>query len=186
VAAPKSEDATDLRDFGDSSGVLFRVKVVDAGGSGRLLAAADRLHTSDPKTANRRSLIRVASAPLDGEIWRFSIDSGGPILEFEQEFARESLLNSPHFMCLVYPQVLRELLRRALDDGIDDDEESSWQSKALSLGKRLSGKSAPENDPQGDDRACEEWIETVVTTFCKRHHVVRKYANVATDGGLEE
>jgi len=181
VANPSAEGPTDLGDFRDSSGVLFRAKVVDPSGSGRLLAAADRLHTADSKTANRRSLIRVASAPLDGEIWRFSIDMGEPLLEVEQKFARESLLNSPHFICLVYPQIVRELLRRALDDDPDDEDETSWQSKAVSFGERLSGKKAPENVEAGDD-ARDDWIEAVVTTFCKRHHLVRKYGDIDIDG----
>jgi hypothetical protein len=185
VANPSAEGPTDLGDFGDSSGVLFRTKVVDATGSGRLLAVADRIHTADPKTANCRALIRVASAPLDGEIWRFSIDPGGPLLEFETKFPRESLLTSPHFICLVYPQVLRELLRRALDEGLDDEDEGSWQSKAVFFGQRLSGKKAPEEDATGDDRASEEWINRAVTAFCKQHHLGRKYANAISGGGDE-
>jgi len=186
VANPGAKGPTGLEDFGDSSGVLFRTKVVDAGDSGRLLAEADRLHAAGPKDANRPSLIRVADADLDGEIWRLSFDAGGPLLELERKFARETLLNSPHFKCLVYPQVFRDLLRRALDEGLDDaEDEVSWQSKAVSYGQRLCGEDAPDGDDSGDDDAREDWITMAVTRFCKRHHLARKYTDVVIGGGAE-
>lgn len=187
VANTSAEEATVLEGFGNSDGVLFRIKVVDADGSGRLLAEADKLHPSDPKSTNRRSLIRVADADLGGELWRLSFDDGEPLLEIEQSFARESLLNSFHFQCLVYPQILRETLRAALDEGFDDDEgDASWQAKFISFGERLARANAPDVDSTGLDNVREEWITSAVTAFCKRHRVARKYADVALTGGTEE
>lgn len=183
VANPQANASTNLEGFGDWSGVLFRAKIVDASGDGRLIAEADRVHAAGPKQGTRRALLRVAEEELNGELWRLTFDAGGPLLLLEKRFTRESLLSSVEFRCFVYPQVFRELLRRALDEWDEDsDEEGSWQSKVVAHGRRLCGREVSENE---DDDAQEDWVTAAVTAFCRKHRLVRAYADSIDGGGAE-
>jgi hypothetical protein len=181
VVNPKPDGATSLEEFSDPQEVLFRAKIVDGSGSGRLLAEADQISTSNPDEGARKSFIRVKDADLQGEFWTISFDAAGPVLELERSLPRESLLNSPQFRCFVLPQVFRELMRKALDGWDDDPEdESTWQVRAVRAAERLCGREAPTTEDE-DDR--DDWVTTATRAFCRKHDFVRRYAEEVLRGG---
>lgn len=175
-----------LRDFGAGEGLLFRVKIVEPGAGEadavRILAQADRLKPSED--GPRRSLLPLDPDPsLRDEVWRLDIDENdGPLIKVSTHLVRDrhALARSPAFITLVLPEVLRRVLRWALEDGLPDD--GDWDTPRglwIRFGCGLIGQSEPPDEV--DDRedgadAREEWIDQVVTRFCRENRIDRLFS----------
>jgi hypothetical protein len=186
AAKPGAMGPTDLSGLPDAGLLLFRVKVIDVDEvAGRLLAEADRIRATDTEQGNRPSLIGVREANLSGELWCLVYEDDGPVLLLEQSLGpKELVLASPHFRWMVFPQLLREMLRRALRDAeaaADEDEDvSSWAEQVLRLGREMS---AVEEPSEADEDAQEEWITSAVRAFCRRHNFKQRYSSELFGGG---
>ena len=92
----------------------FRVSVIAANDSGRLLGLADKLRPKLPI----ESLLPLVPDDLGGEVWRLDYGQGDDIvvLKVNSELPdfSQAVRTDPVFRGLVMPQVLRSILERAL------------------------------------------------------------------------
>ena len=170
VGAPAEPDESDriLKDVPETS--QFRVSVIAAGDSGRLLGLADKLRPRLPV----ESLLPLVPADLRGEVWRLDYGQGDDIVvlkvngnlpDFDQRVRAD-----PAFRGLVMPQVLRSILERALLVDREDPREpeghwSPWFDLARSI---LPDRDPPSvgRDAQDDEVAhADRWIADVVAVF---------------------
>lgn len=148
----------------------FRVSVIAAGDSGRLLGLADKLRPRLPV----ESLLPLVPADLGGEVWRLDYGQGDDIVvlkvnrrlpDFDKTVSGDSA-----FRGLVMPQVLRSILERALlvdreDPGELEGRWSPWFDLAKSI---LPDRDPPSvgSDAQDDEIAqADGWISDVVAAF---------------------
>ena len=170
VGAPTepAERARILTDVPETS--QFRVSVIAADDSGRLLGLADKLRPRLPV----ESLLPLVPADLGGEVWRLDYGQGDDIVVLRvnrniPDFDR-TVRTDPAFRGLVMPQVLRSVLERALlvereDPGDPEGRWSAWFDLTRSI---LSDREAPSvsGDAQDDEIAqADRWIEAVVAAF---------------------
>jgi hypothetical protein len=148
----------------------FRVSVIAADDSGRLLGLADKLRPRLPV----ESLLPLVPDDLGGEVWRLDYGQGDDIVVLKvnsdlPDFSRV-VRADPVFRGLVMPQVLRSILERALlvereDPGEPEGRWTPWFELAARI---LPGASLPVvgHDAQDDEVArAERWIDQVVEVF---------------------
>ena len=161
----------------------FRVKVVEpaATGPGLLLAVADHIAPTglEGRKQQRVALFRVSyESEMKDEIWRLDYDDAGPILELQQMTGMKEIARREDFMALVYPEVMRQILRRVLlVDKIDDPqaEPNSWQARWLRFGAQQAGEAAPALDAGIASLEHEEWIGDASASFSRRQKLVSKF-----------
>ena len=119
----------------------------------------------------RRTLLPLAPATLQGELFRLDVSGEQPTLLVERELGGDwqAAAASPTFESLVYPQVLRSLISELLKDGWPDGEADSggWQVDWVLLLENLPGFA----DPPDDEIEYPDWIDTVVEAFCRDHRM---------------
>lgn len=148
----------------------FRVSVIAADDSGRLLGLADKLRPKLPV----ESLLPLVPDDLGGEVWRLDYGQGDDIVVLKvnsdlPDFS-QAVRTDPVFRGLVMPQVLRSILERALlvereDPGEPEGRWTPWFDLARGI--------LPDDDPpvvghdaQDDQVArAEQWIDNVVEVF---------------------
>lgn len=148
----------------------FRVSVIAADDSGRLLGLADKLRPKLPV----ESLLPLVPDDLGGEVWRLDYGQGDDIVVLKvnndlPDFS-QAVRTDPVFRGLVMPQVLRSILERALlvereDPGEPEGRWTPWFDLARGI--------LPDDDPpvvghdaQDDQVArAEQWIDSVVEVF---------------------
>lgn len=166
----------------EGENVFFALKVIDRTERfGRILGVAENIRperAGKQTAAGRRGILPIEPKDLGEELWRLEfgendvfllVNSGVPNLV-------ERARCDPLFYSVVYPEVVRRVLREAFEQNADcDDEEDRWPTMWLRFGKGLH----PEREapPTGEDREDEQgdWIEDVVTEFCKSHEMKSKY-----------
>ena len=169
-----------LTEFDVPDGVLFRVRVVQPPGveHHKLLGEADGIpFVKAGETDDRRQHLLVpVPEELDQQLWRLDFESDPPRLLVNKDAkpSYSDVVRSPHFMALVYPEILRRMLSRALnenDEGwTEDDEEAGWPSDWVRFAKNLGGSGSVPPLGQRADR--EDWIEGAVTAFCRRLEIL--------------
>lgn len=166
-----------LTEFDVCDGLLFRVRVVQPPGPERnkLLAEGDNLPFSrvGVESKARRPLLETVPDNLEDLVWKLDLDSEPPRLLINRE-ARPTwrdAARSPHFVALVYPEVLRRLLTRILiEDGTyEDAEPGSWKDDWLRFGRMVGGGSSLEEGTSVEDRL--EWIDQAVRGFARQHQL---------------
>ena len=148
----------------------FRVSVITADDSGRLLGLADKLRPRLPV----ESLLPLVPADLGGEVWRLDYGQGDDIVVLKvnrnvPDFDRTVRMD-PAFRGLVMPQVLRSVLERALlvEREEPGDPEGRWSSWFDLAGSILPDREAPSvsHDAHDDEIArADRWVEDVVAAF---------------------
>lgn len=110
-------DDEPLRRFGDSMGILLRIRIVstDEGDEGRLLAFGDQLRPTLPKEdeAARRPILPFrGNDSLGQEIWRLEVNVEGPVVMMNSGLPSwNTTARSPHFVMFVYPEIMRQVGR---------------------------------------------------------------------------
>lgn len=170
VGAPAQLTESDriLNDVPETS--QFRVSVIAADDSGRLLGLADKLRPKLPV----ESLLPLVPDDLGGEVWRLDYGQGDDIVVLKvnsdlPDFS-QAVRTDPVFRGLVMPQVLRSILERALlvereDPGEPEGRWTPWFELARSI---LPDRHPPVvgHDAQDDQLArAEQWIDNVVEVF---------------------
>jgi hypothetical protein len=172
VGLPIAREALTLDAFGESDGVLFRLKVLDAGGAGRILAEADRLRAveREQESRPRKSLLDPVADDLGDQVYRLDVSfETGPQLILNRALPDwRGTAKSAVFRALVYPTVLRDVLKVALENR--DDDEESWVQHWLRFAQSLPGTVSPPEETEGQE-AAEEWIADVVDAFCRQHQL---------------
>jgi hypothetical protein len=170
-----------LTEFDLPEGILFRIKVTQAGDRHRLLAEADRISLAkiEEEDAPRRPLLPVKPQKLGDEIYRLDFSSPGnsPLLLINSDAGEYSLIaKSPAFASLVYPAVFREVLVRVLiiDEHDDNDSQDDWRSQWVRFAAFLPGLGELPKPEDTDYRL--DWIEKAVVGFAKRIQVRNRFA----------
>ena len=187
VAHPFASDPCFLDSVPGSDSCLFRVKVVDPGGHGRLLALAKALRPVLPNgDAPTTSLLRVGTKPLDGLTWSLEfVEVEHPTLFIDETIEAGIALprQDPTFQALVLPAVLEQVLRQILVDleySPEDDPEpdDQWKQQWLDFAggcPGIDGLTAIQNlTPKDKDRKLD-WIEECVSSFARNQSCVRKF-----------
>ena len=172
--------STVLTEFEPPEGLLFRVKVLGRDGlAGRILAEADQLHAMSPddKDSGREPLLVPQGEDLGGELWRLTLGDGSqrPDLQMNNKMGDwRGLARSPHFLWLVYPKIMRDILWWALEDGVPaDDDTDEWRNRWMKFALALPGMSTLQADPTENDK--EVWIEDAVQSFCRVHRFQERF-----------
>ena len=152
----------------------FRLFVVDAGGTGRLLGHATKIRPVLP----RRSILPLRETDeLSDEIWRVDFGDGGDqpelLVNSKIDGISEVVRSDATFRVLVMPEVLRTILTHVvlIERSDPDDDESAWEGW-FQLARSLLPDQKPPNlgseSSEGKLYAAREWIESVVSAFASR------------------
>jgi hypothetical protein len=181
VAALRAPDDCTLAAFETSDGLLFRVKVTAATGAvGRLLAEADQLpplNRSDDAEEPREPLLTVTGQDLGQEIFRVDFTGARPMLLMNRAVGDwRALARSPSFACLIYPQVVREILTRVLhiEGHYELEPESDWKAQWLRFASQIPGGSEPP-DSKPEEHELDDWIDSIVAAFGRLHHCADQF-----------
>lgn len=162
-----------LSDIDAGAAILFRVKVVDETDEvGCILASANGIRPEDDADGDdRRPLLPVDSADLGEEIWRLEIDrDAGPTLAVNNRIPDlvEALKRDPYLQGLIYPEVVRGMVRAVFraDNGFGEEEEwmEGWKDWCEEQLGREIGEG--END---DIEAVESLADEVASVFVKKN-----------------
>ena len=180
VGLSRRPASTLLTEFDPPEGVLFRVKILGHGAlAGRILAEADQLHAVGPdvKDSGREPLLIPQGADLGNELWRLTLGDASerPDLQINNRMGDwRSLARTPHFLWLVYPKILRDILWWALEDGVpSNDDADEWSSRWMKFATALPGMSPLQADPSESDK--DAWIEDAVQSFCRVHRFRERF-----------
>lgn len=179
-------DQRQLVEFDSPDGVLFRVKVTQAHDEHLLLAHADRIPLARPEDAvDRESLLPVVPADLGDELWRVSLEDEPQLLVNKSASPDwRQMAQSPLFVSLVYPAVLRQVLTAVLIDHRcrDIDDESDWCSRWLRFAVGLPGVN-PELPPEKDaEDAVRIWTDDAVAGFARKLQLREKFSGAWQQG----
>lgn len=162
----------------DSETASFRVKVVDQSGLGKmLLALADNLapEQTEPGTGGRRSLLPVKFAEdLGDEIWQLLLEPEPTLLVNRNvEGIREVVKTSKEFLGLVFPEVIRQILRHIAAEYDMTEASRDWWGLWMMFMTRY--VPLPENFDSDDDGMLNDWIDRAVAMFCTRHNIKNEF-----------
>ncbi len=169
-----------LTAFESQEGILFRVKVTSGGDRhGVLLAEGDRIRASlqeENETNSIPLLPVVPDSDLGQQIFRVSFEGDRAALCINRLLSDwRSLARDPLFVSLVYPEALRAVLVRILriEKYSDIEDTEDWKSQWLRFSTLLPGVGDVPN-PE-DDESCDDWIESTVAAFARRHKTVDSF-----------
>lgn len=166
--------------------VFFTLNVIDRSERfGRILGLAENIRPlkAGPKTATgRRVILPVEKANLGDELWKLDFRSEDVLLLVNEKIPglSERVRFDPAIYTLIYPAIIRDILRRALDEQPDDEEDSErWPTLWLQFGRRLLLPEVREPPVSDDDEEREERVAEVVAAFCREHDLTKKFTQAA-------
>jgi hypothetical protein len=156
-----------LSDIDKGGAVRFRVLIIAADGSGRILAAADGLRPSTPGDgADRQPLLPMREADIGNELWKIEVDyRTGPVLLVNNRVSglAAQIRTVPLLQGIILPHAFRAVLQNLNPSGESDDDDfwgDNWRRFLAELGLAI------EADDPNDQDSVEEWVESAVRTFC--------------------
>ncbi len=156
-----------LSDIDIGGAVRFRVLVIAADGSGRILAAADELRASTRGNgADRQALLPMRETDLGSELWKIDVEHRtGPVLLVNNRVSglAAKIRTDPLLQGLILPHAFRNVLQDLSASG-DDDEDDFWGEGWRKFLAELEVETEAE-DPS-DPKSVEVWIEMAVKAFC--------------------
>lgn len=160
----------------------FRLKVVDeTNRHGLLLGVADKLIPlrPDEDLEKKQSLLPVDFVDLGERVWRLEL-SDWPVLELNKriESIAEAARASGSFLGLLYPEVLRQVLREIVVTQGDTDpsaDDGDWTTLWLRYACQLPGVEPPPAEASPDAAVLrEDWVENTVQAFCRARETRRR------------
>ncbi len=155
-----------LSEIDKGGAVRFRVLVIAADGTGRIMAVADGLRPSAPgDDADRQALLPMRERDIGNELWKIEVDyRTGPVLVVNNRVSglAAQIRTVPLLQGLVFPHAFRAILRDLNPPGESDDDDlwgDNWRRFLTDL-----GVAAEPEDPDDAD-AVDEWVETAVKAF---------------------
>jgi hypothetical protein len=184
VQNPQPQQNRYLVDLDAKSLVMFRVKVVDAAGKGRILAAADRIipQRPDEEPTDRLCLLPVDFVDLGNLIWRLDLASEWPSLQLNIRIdeIREIARSDVSFLSLVYPEVVRQVLHKIIveedhtdPDSSTDDWKSLWLNFVIKMLKIRYLPPSGESEPIVQEKL--KWVDEAVEAFCAENQMLVKF-----------
>jgi len=160
--------------------VLFTLKIIDASDPFRkLLGVAENIRPlkGGKKTATgRQGILPVElSDDLEDEPWRVEYRTSEVFLLINSKlpFLRDQLRSDPLVYALIYPQVVRQVLKQAFADQADEDSPEAWQTRWMSFASQLHpDQLAPPDEDDGEEQM--QWIDAVVSQFCRQHEFLQR------------
>ncbi len=155
-----------LSDIDKGGAVRFRVLIIAADGTGRILAAADGLRPSTPGDgADRQALLPMRETDIGNELWRIEVDyRTGPVLLVNNRVSglAAQIRTVPLLQGLILPHAFRAILQNLNPSGESDDDDlwgDNWRRFLTDLGV------ATEAEDPDDTDSVDEWIESAVRAF---------------------
>jgi hypothetical protein len=169
---------------------MFRVKVVEAASKGRILAVADKIipRRAEEELANKICLLPVDFVDLGQSIWRLDLAGDWPSLQLNIQIdnIREIARSDTHFLSLVYPEVVRQILHKIIVEEDHTDPETDpdeWMSQWLIFASLLGVKQLP---PSGDSEPILQdklkWIDDTVEAFGSSNKILEKFRLAFSSG----
>ncbi len=175
VASIATPPTMELSEIDRGGAVRFRLLVIDADQSGRIIAAADGLRPARERNSpDRQSLLPLRETDLGDQLWKVDVDyRTGPTLLVNGTIPglASRLREQPLFQGLILPHALRMILAE-LGRGQGDEEEDIWRKDWRSF---LHGLDVPiEPDDPNDPESIEDWIEHAVDVFSALKNFARR------------
>jgi hypothetical protein len=170
-----------LTDIDRGGAVQFRLLVIAADDSGRILASAEGLKPlQKTDSPDRQPLLRLRETDIGEELWRVDLDDrNGPWLVINSRVPglASQLRSSSLVQGLILPHALRAVLDGlpAEDAEADDDD---WGNDWRKFLEQLDMQTEP--DDPSDDESRHDWIEEAVERFCS----LRKFAELLRNEGV--
>jgi hypothetical protein len=190
VSQLRSPQDRSLGDLDPRALAMFRIKVVEATGKGRILAVADKIipRRTDDEPANKICLLPVDFVDLGESIWRLDLAGDWPSLQLNArlEDIREIARSDAHFLSLVYPEVVRQIFYEivVMEDHVDPQTDpDDWMSQWLTFAAILGVKQLPpsgESEPILQDKL--KWIDDTVEAFCSSNKMMEKFVQAISPG----
>lgn len=184
VGAPEAAKVMVLDELDRAMPVLFRLKVVEDTGTGKILGAADRIRpTGNENEEGKRSIFPIKETDLGPELWRVSIDDSGPwlLLNYRIPMFKHKILDNPMMRGLILPAALRIVLEHLVNDHeFEDGDDEDWRALWLRYLREAFGIDDDlEELKEGIEK--QEWVDTAVRKFCEAHDFVELIR--AAEGG---
>lgn len=165
---------------------LFRVKAVL---DGRIIALADRIvpRIDASESKDRLCLLPVEFIELDDLVWRLDMSDSQPILQVNSsiEGIRETVRSDSIFFALVYPEIVRQVLRHILvteNYGDEEGDPDDWQSNWIRFAQELPEVSQlPARNLVTFEQDKEYWIDEAVRAFCRKWSVKERFSGNSED-----
>ncbi len=120
----------ELSEIDRGGAVRFRLLVIDADQSGRIIAAADGLRPARERNSpDRQSLLPLRETDLGDQLWKVDVDyRTGPTLLVNGTIPglASRLREQPLLQGLILPHALRMILAE-LGQGQSDEEDDIWR-----------------------------------------------------------
>lgn len=176
--------------FSDIEGenVFFSLKVVDRTERfGRILGLAENIRperAGKQTAAGRRGILPIEPKDLGEELWQIEFREHDVFLLVNRDIPGlvDRARSDPTFFSLVYPEVVRRVLREAFEENVEiDEDDDRWPVMWLRFGRGLHpiGEAPPTGREQQDE--WEDWIEEVVKAFSELHSMKTKYLAVTSN-----
>jgi hypothetical protein len=158
--------AMELSEIDRGGAVRFRLLVIDADQSGRIVAAADGLRPARERDSpDRQSLLPLRETDLGDQLWKVDVDyRTGPTLLINGSIPglASRLREQPLLQGLVFPHALRMILAE-LGRGRGEEEDDVWRKDWRTFLHALDVPIEP--DEPDDPDSFEDWIEQAVDVF---------------------
>jgi hypothetical protein len=158
--------AMELSEIDRGGAVRFRLLIIDADQSGRIVAAADGLRPAHERDSpDRQPLLPLRETDLGDQLWKVDVDyRTGPTLLINGSIPGlvSRLREQPLLQGLVFPHALRMILAE-LGRGHEEEEDDIWRKDWRTFLQALDVPIEPD-DPD-DQESLEDWIERAVDVF---------------------
>ena len=147
-----------------------RLNILDASGSGRIVASIEDVDVEIPETAGLRSLLPTLEVEnLTQRVWRLRIDSDGFCLEVKKSFPLiGEVVRSAEFYALVMPDVIRQIAISIASENCPIPEvlKNKWDRLFTTVFRDI--EELKDTDP-------EVWADEVAESLAGRHSLIASY-----------
>lgn len=155
------------------SSARIRLNILDASGTGKIVASAEDVNVDIPETAGLRSLLPTLEVEnLVHRLWRLRVDSDGFCLEINKNFPLVGeVIRSPEFLALVMPDVVRQIAISTVDENCPIPEvlKNKWDLLFASV----------YSDPLDlKNTEPDSWADEVAEALSGRHSLIILYQNM--------
>jgi hypothetical protein len=175
----------------EGENVFFTLKVIDRSERfGRILGIAENIRperSGKQTAAGRRGILPIEPRDLGEELWRLEWREHDVYLLVNNQVPGlvDRSRGDPLFYALVYPEVVRSVLRRAIEENVDlnGEDDGRWPTLWQRFGRQLHPQKSepPKPDDAQEDR--DEWVDEVVQAFCDSHQMKTKYLTTCDAAG---
>jgi len=154
------------------SSARIRLNILDASGSGRIVASVEDVDIDIPETSGLRSLLPTLEVvTLVHRVWRLRVDGDGFCLEINKNFPLiGEVVRSPEFLAIVMPDVVRQIAISIGDDNcpIPEPLKNKWERLFSSIYR-------DPNNYRKDDP--ETWADELAEALSGRYSLISQYQN---------